>query len=152
MTYATRADIEALYGADELRSVLNLARNQVELSAEDIARVDQALSEVGSQIDAYLGTRYSLPLAQIPEVLRAFAIDMAIYRMALRNGRPRDELRTRYEDATKFLIAVSSGKANLPGIDTGNGAADPAAASGSNEDVQFAGGGRRVRRNTELMT
>lgn len=149
--YATRADIESLYGADELRGVLNLARGQVELSAEDIARVDQALADVASQIDAYLGPRYSLPLPSVPHVLRAFAIDMAIYRLALRNGRPRDELRTRYEDAIKFLIAVSSGKANLPDIDNDNAPA-PGAASGSSEDVQFVTSGRRTSRDSGLMT
>lgn len=149
--YATRSDIEALYGADELRGVLNLARNQVELSAEDIARVDQALVDVGSLIDSYLGPRYSLPLPLVPQVLRAFAVDMTIYRLALRNGRPRDELRTRYEDAVKFLIAVSTGKANLPGID-GDSAPGPGASDGSSEDVQFVTGGRRVSRNSGLMT
>jgi phage gp36-like protein len=150
MIYATRSDIEALYGADELRGVLNLARDGV-FGDEDIVRIDQALSESAGQIDAYIGARHSLPLPLVPEVLRAFAIDMAIYRLALRNGRPRDELRTRYEDAVKFLIAVSTGKASLPGIDTTN-QPDSTAASGSSDDVQFITSGRRTNRNSGLMT
>lgn len=149
--YATRTDIEALYGADELRGVLNLGRDD-ELAAADIARVDQALDESAGQIDAFLGTRYTLPLPLVPLVLRSFAIDMTMYRLGLRNGRPRDELRTRYEDAVKFLQQVSAGKANLPGIDTDGGSADPHASSGSSDDVQFITSGRRVSRKSGLMT
>lgn len=149
MSYATRADIEALYGGDELRGVLNLARD-AELSPTDTARVDQALTESASQIDAYIGPRYTLPLPTVPDVLRGFAIDMTIYRLALRNGRPRDELRTRYEDAIKFLGAVGKGHANLPGVDIGATSSD--AASGSSDDVQFVNSPRRANRSSGLMT
>ena len=148
--YATQADIEALYGADELRGVLNLGRDEA-LTAEDIERVNQALADADGQIDAYLGVRYVLPLPIIPGVLRSFAIDLAMYRIALRQGRPRDELRTRYEDAIKFLQAVSAGKANMPGIDT-TGALDTNASDGSSQDVQFVTSGRRTSRKTGLMT
>lgn len=148
--YATRSDIEALYGADELRGVLNLGRDE-DLSAEDIARVDQALGESASQIDAYLGARFTLPLLLVPDVLRAFAIDMAMYRIALRNGRPRDELRTRYEDAIKFLLAVSKGTATLPGVET-DGQTAQDAMDGSSADVQFVGRDRTFTRKTGLLT
>lgn len=149
MTYATGVDIEALYGGDELRAALNLAHDAV-LSAEDTARVDRALAESAGQIDAYIGPRYTLPLPLVPDVLRGFAVDMAIYRLAMRNGRPRDELRTRYEDAVKFLAAVGDGRANIPGVDTGGSAG--AASSGSSDDVQFVTSGRRANRNSGLIT
>lgn len=149
MSYATRPEIEALYGGDELRAVLNLAAD-AELSEVDIARVDQALAESAGQIDAYIGPRYTLPLPVVPDVLRGFAIDMAMYRIALRNGRPRDELRTRYEDAIKFLAAIGKGNANLPGVD--GGATSEDAASGSSDDVQFINSPRRASRNSGLMT
>ncbi|CAM5398418.1 hypothetical protein AFEL58S_01996 [Afipia felis] len=148
--YATRANIEALYGADELRGVLNIGSDDA-LSAEDITRVDQALADGSEQIDAYLGVRYVLPLPIVPGVLRSYAIDLAMYRIALRQGLVREELRTRYEDAIKFLQAVSAGKANLPGIGT-DGALDAKASDGSSQDVQFVTSGRRTSRNTGLMT
>ena len=150
MTYATRADIETIYGGDELRSALNLAADAV-LSAGDTARVDQALTETAGQIDAYVGVRYTLPLAIVPEMLKASAVDMTLYRLALRNGRPRDELRKRFEDAVAFLKALSEGKARLAGIDT-PGAAIAGAGSGSSGGVAVVSGGRRFDRDTEGLT
>lgn len=152
MTYATRADIETLYGPDELRLVLNLMRD-AELSGDEIARVDAALSETSSQIESYLSVRYTLPLATVPQVLRSFAVDMTIYRLALRNGRPRDELRKRYDDAIAFLKSVAKGDANLPGVSTGTGTgAGGVAAAGSSGDVRFTGRGRTFDRDSEVMS
>lgn len=148
--YATREDIEALYGADELRGVLDLARDEP-LTGEHTARIDKALTECASQIDAYLGTRFVLPLSVVPDVLSSFAIDMAMYRLALRNGRPRDELRTRYDDAIKFLRSVAEGKASLPGVGT-DGSPDSDASFGSNADVQFVSRDRTFNRKTGLLT
>lgn len=151
MTYATRADIETLYGGDELRFALNLAREAV-LAAGDIERVDRALAETSSQIDAYLGVRYTLPIAPVPDVLRAFAVDMTVYRLALRVGRPRDELRKRYDDAVAYLRAVAKGDANLPGVATGTAGAGGEAAQGSSGDVRFTGRPRLFDRDSEVMS
>lgn len=149
MTYATRADIETLYGGEELRSALNLARD-AELSSGDIARVDQALAETSSQIDSYIGVRYALPLASVPDVLRAFAVDMTVYRLALRLGRPRDELRKRYEDAIGYLKSVAKGEADLPGV--GSGSLGGEAGTGSSGDVGFSSRPRLFDRDTEIMS
>lgn len=148
--YATREDIEKLYGGDELRGALNLASDAA-LDAESLARIDQALAETASQIDASISVRYDLPLPLVPEVLKAYAVDMTLYRLALRNGRPRDELRKRYEDAVAFLKSIAKGEAKLPGIDTGAQQPD-GAASGGNADVSFSSRPRVFGRDTEGMT
>jgi phage gp36-like protein len=148
MSYATRSDIERIYGADELRFALNFGADDP-LDGDSAARIDQALVEATSQIDAFVGGRYELPLPLVPEVLKAFAVDLALYRLALRTGRPRDELRKRYEDAVSFLKSVAKGEAKLPGIDTGNAAPDALADAGSSSDVATVSRPRLFTRKTE---
>jgi phage gp36-like protein len=69
-------------------------------------------------VESYLAQRYALPLPALPEALRAKALDIAVYRLALRRGiRPgtADEvLLQRYRDAVAFLKDVALGKASLP--------------------------------------
>lgn len=149
--YASREDIERVYGPDELRAALNLAADAV-LDAPAVARVGEALASAASQIDAYVAVRYGLPLPAVPDVLRGFAVDLALYRLALANGRPRDELRQRYDDAVAFLRALAKGEAQLPGIDAGGGPADTSVADGSSDGVGFISGGRRFGRDTELLS
>lgn len=151
MPYCTQADIETLYGADELRFALNLSGNAV-LGAPELARVAAAIANADSLIDGYIAKNYTLPLPLIPPVLKNFAIDITIYTLAARQGRPRDELRKRYEDAISFLKSVAKGDAELPGI--GGASATPAAEAedGSSSGVQFVSRDRTFGRNTKLMT
>jgi phage gp36-like protein len=88
------------------------------LTPEGEARTQAALREAWGEVESYLAQRYALPLPALPEVLRAKALDIAVYRLALRRGiRPgtADEvLLQRYRDAVAFLKDVALGKASLP--------------------------------------
>ena len=151
MTYATRADIETLYGPAELRLALDLGRDDT-LSADNLASIDRAIEEASARIDAYLVGRYALPLTTTPPVLRGYAVDIALYTLASRQGRPRDELRKRFEDALAFLKSVSKGDAKLPGVpDTATGPLTPGD-TGAGGGVSSVGGGRRIRRDTEILS
>lgn len=62
-------------------------------------------------IDGYLATRYTLPLPNAPKVLSAYSLDITRYR--LWDNKAPEEVRTRYEDAIRWLRDVSLGKADL---------------------------------------
>lgn len=108
MAYATIDDITDLYGADAL-----YVADRDQDGAADTAAVDRALSSSSAEIDTYIGVRYALPLAEVPEFLKTVCVDIAVYRLALSADVLSEEHRRRYEDALNFLKRVADGKAAL---------------------------------------
>lgn len=107
--YATRTDLEALAGPEELRQLAGNAEGLV-----DTARVARALSLAGDQIDAYLRPRYALPLSTVPELLVRVATAIARYDLHLGGQRqPTDQVRRDRDDALAMLREIAAGKADL---------------------------------------
>jgi phage gp36-like protein len=117
MHYASRADLERLYGPEIVR-ILSDIRDSDDPPSEDQARVladekiEEALGAADAEINAYITVKYALPLKYVPPVLKQFARNIAIYHLALHDRT--EEMRVRYEDAIKFLQAIGTGKAALP--------------------------------------
>lgn len=138
MPYATAFDITDLYGPD----ALVVADRDGDGSA-DLVAVDRALASASAEIDAYIGTRYALPLPSTPAHLVTICIDIAVYRLALSADVLTDEHRRRYDDARAFLKMVSSGAATLQITTAADGdQTDPAANPGPRPIV--AGGPERL--------
>lgn len=116
MAYATRADLEDRYGADEL------AQRESMLPAGAVAG---ALADADAEIDSYLATRYTLPLASVPSLLKRLAC--AIARYNLLGEAASDRARADYEDARRMLAGLANGSVTL-GLAT---AVDGSPASGS---------------------
>lgn len=115
MAYITRADIEAIYGADRLAILLpeDGDANAVVEAAADIA---------SSEADLFLCKSYDVPLAEVPSALKAAIIDRAIYRLAADHARLTDEITTRAKAAMDLFKDISKDNAGL-------GTAEPVAAS-----------------------
>lgn len=109
MSYAGAQEIIDRYGNDLLIRI-------ADRDGDDIADAD-AIERVGidvdAEIDVYLATRYVLPLASVPAVLQALAVDMMIYRLASTADVATEELRKRYENATRLLDKISKGQVSL---------------------------------------
>src|SRR6266436_1666386 len=120
MAYATKEDIDDLYGTDLLVRVADYDRD----GAPDPEVVDRGLQAADEICDAYLSAQYTIPVTPTPGVVKNCAIDIAVYKIALgRSGRT-DEMRVRYEDALALLEKISSGKVGLglpPVTDPGGG-------------------------------
>jgi phage gp36-like protein len=107
--YATTDDLLERYPHRDLVQLTD--PDGLELHVE---RLERALLGARAVIDGYLQARYPLPLAQVPEVLREYACDIAMYR--LQTLRPADDIqdaRSRYKDAIRYLEQVSSGTLQL---------------------------------------
>lgn len=117
MPYATKADIDALYGSDFLTDILDDG-------VDADAAVASAIANAGTEIDTHLSARYSLPLAGAPVALKMPAINIAIYYLANRHATLTETIRERYEDAVALLKRIADGKAGL-------GADEPAVATGT---------------------
>lgn len=125
MGYATKDDIDDLYGVDLLVRIADRDRD----GTPDADVVAKGLAAADAIIDAYLQTQYTLPLPAIPDVLKNCAIDIAVYKIPLERTSRTEEMRLRYEDALKLLDKIATGKVGLglPATDTnGDGIVDPA--------------------------
>lgn len=102
MTYATRADMEARFGAEE---ALDLAGMQA-------GRIESALSDATAEIDAALASAYRLPLAGGPwPRLVGVACDLA--RRALYDDVSSAEVSARAERAQAALARLAAGEEAL---------------------------------------
>ncbi len=101
--YATRQDLEARFGTNE---VANLEALQTVTGA-----LEEALQDATEEIDSYVAVRYSLPLPSIPAPLKRVACNIARYRLYFQ--RPTEEVDKRYESEVEYLKSLASGKAVL---------------------------------------
>lgn len=116
MSYATQADLAERFGETELVQLTD--RDGVD--AVDQAVLARALADADAEIEARLQARYALPLASVPRLLVGIAADIARYR--LYDDRATEQVRRRYEDATKLLDRIGKGELML-GLDLAQQAA-----------------------------
>jgi len=109
MGYATKEDIDELYGTDLLVRVADYDRD----GTPDEAVIAKGLQGADEICNAYLSAQYSVPVTPTPGVVRTCAIDIAVYKMALGRGVRTDEMRVRYEDALAILDKISKGQIGL---------------------------------------
>lgn len=113
MPYATRQDIEGLWGPEFL---LNLLPTEV---IEDEAAIDSAVSaaleRASEEIDGHMSARYTVPFAVVPRVLVSPCANIAVYVLANRHTSLSQTIEDRYGHAIKFLMRIADGKAALGG-------------------------------------
>ncbi len=133
MAYCTQADIEKLIPAADL--AILTTENELE---PDAAVVAQAIADAGGEINGYLGIRYQVPLDPVPDLVKAIAVDLAVYNLHKRRPLlPMPETcRQSYADRIGFLKQVVAGTATI-----GATAAPPPAVS---QDVTEIGSGERI--------
>jgi phage gp36-like protein len=111
MPYIARADIEAIYGTDNLLMLVPDGAN-----AE--ATIARAITDACGEADLYIGKQHPVPLAIVPDGLKAAIIDLAFYRMAITHDRLTEEMSERAKAARRIFENIASGKISL-------GAAEP---------------------------
>ncbi|WP_324710219.1 gp436 family protein [Pseudomonas citronellolis] len=109
MPYATREEMVERWGMDALLVVADRDQDGV----LDDAVVDKALVDASAEIDSYVGVLNRLPLPELPAALVQPCCDIAMYRLSPDGTSSTEEKRKRYEDAVKYLVRVSEGKASL---------------------------------------
>lgn len=109
MTYATQADLIDRFGEEELAQ----RTNRVDGLTIDAVVLARALADADAEIDGYLATRYSLPLASVPAVLVRLGADMARYRL-YDDGVP-ETVAQRYKDAVALLNRMAKGEVQVAG-------------------------------------
>ena len=104
--YAQVTDMQMRFGQEELEQ---LAPSDTD--AVDQSKVESALNDAASEMDTYLGSVYSLPLADPNPYLKTICCDIARFR--LWDDAVSEEVRKRYEDAIAWLKKVVKGDVSL---------------------------------------
>lgn len=120
MGYAVKQDMINRFNATEL---IQLTDRSGVADAIDDTVLNSALADADAEIDVYLTSRYTLPLATVPRLLVNAACDVARYR--LYEDRSTEHVTKRYDDAIKLLKMVSKGEISL-GLDVNEELAAPA--------------------------
>ena len=111
MTYATRNDLIAYYGSDEVNRVAAMGSDD-DASSE---LLDAVISDASDEVDTYIGGRYSLPLESIPKILKSKCLALAWHTLHRKVGN--DVAMVEADNARRWLRDVASGKATL-GLDS----------------------------------
>ncbi len=118
MGYATQQDMVDRYAEAELIQLTDRSNT----GAINTTVLGQALADADALIDGYLAGRYALPLSTVPVALKRYACDITRY--LLHDNAATEEVRSRYEDAKKFLELVSKGSIALGLSSTGGQAVE----------------------------
>ena len=143
--YATRADIEAIYGANHLAT---LVAGDVDLDSA----VARAIAAAQAMIDPYLRKRYDLPLSLVPIVIREATVDIACWKLAPAADRNSEEIAKRAKLHLDFLRDMAAGKADLDELEAATAGGAGSMPGGENAatsegGAQFASAPRRDRRS-----
>ena len=89
------------------------------LDTINIDKLNAAMQEANSEIDAYLGSRYPLPLQTIPPFLIEIGCNLARYYAVTGDLSENDPIKNRYESSIKTLTKISKGDLTLGGSPAG---------------------------------
>jgi phage gp36-like protein len=137
-TYATKDDIDSLYGTQLLIKIADKDRN----GTPDPEVVERGLRSADGIINGYLSSQYTLPLSGTSDLLIEIAVDVAIYKICLQRAILTTEMRTRYEDALALLDRISTGKIGIGPVTGDDG-------SGGTGTDPGAGGPRQAGRSID---
>lgn len=118
MKYAIVQDMINRFGEAELIQLTD--RADPPAGTYDADLIESALNDAEAEIDAYLASRYALPLTTVPSMLARLTCDIARYQ--LHGPSLTEEVTKRYSDSVAFLKSVAKGDATL-GIDQNSGTA-----------------------------
>jgi phage gp36-like protein len=81
--------------------------------------VDEAIENATAEVDAYAQSQYPVPFNPVPQIVRKFAVDIALYHLFSRRGFDTSDesadkiILQRYKDAVKFLENLAKGLVSI---------------------------------------
>lgn len=107
-TYISQQDITDAYGADRLSLLADDGTGNL-----DVAKIDGAIARAEATTDTYIGKRYALPLAAVPDILVRINVDLAVYYLATDESLMSELVDNRKKDAIADLDKIAAGKIEL---------------------------------------
>ncbi len=75
--------------------------------------VNHAIAVASAEIDAYVGSRYRVPLETAHPIIRKLCVDLALYALHQRLDRVTDGVRAAYDNAVRLLRDIAKGLVSL---------------------------------------
>ena len=115
MTCTAPADLQEQVPESTLIQLTNEVVDFDTPATVNVTVVDSCIRYAGELIDAHLRGRYTLPLAEVPTVLRDIAITLVRYRLYVRRpeGDLPDTVKDDNKEARRQLEAIRDGKLTL---------------------------------------
>ncbi len=114
--YVTVEDIRKALSEDVLIYLVDDERER-SITPAGLERIADKIRDTNGEVDSYIAQRYTLPLPEVPDMLRSKAKDICIYKLFLRRGirqNSADEsVVMANNDAIKFLDKVARGTVTL---------------------------------------
>ena len=124
--YATEQDLIELAGEDEILMIAD--RDNDDIADPDV--ISAALSYADNTVNGYLAVRYKLPLTEVPDLVKTWAVSIARYRLH-RDGAPEHVVRD-WKSALSDLKDVARGLIDLSIAD----GSEPTTSSGGTVSVE----------------
>jgi phage gp36-like protein len=104
--YATAEEFELRMGSNLTIDLTNL--DNPSATEINLTKLGSALEDASGEINGYLATRYQIPLSVVPNFIKNYCIDIAIYYL----GRQLkdDDASTRYEKVIERLKDIEKGR------------------------------------------
>lgn len=109
MTYATLPQMIERFGETTLAHLTD--RGETATGEVVVSVVERALADSDAIINGYVGNRYALPLASVPELLVDLALIIAIYKLHVFQSD--QKIKDDYDAAIRTLRDISSGVVKL---------------------------------------
>lgn len=118
MSYVTIDAMRRKFGESEL---IQLTDNEAPYQhAINTDKLNAAMQEANSEIDAYIGSRYALPLQIMPPFLVNIGCNLARFYANTGDLSENDAIKTRYDASIKTLTKISKGELTLGGAPAGD--------------------------------
>lgn len=141
MPYLTQSDLIEQISEAQLTQLTD----DTKLGIVDVDTVTRVITAAEAEVNGYLATRYSVPVGvPVPDLVKKWALDIAVYNLYRRRQRMPADVRTAYEDTIKALTQVAKGTITL-GVDPA-----PAESSEAQEGEVF--GPERILDREKLTT
>ena len=110
MSYVTQQGLVERYGEQQLVELTD--RSSIPPTTIDATVVARAIADADALIDGYVGKRYALPIAAVPDLLERLAADVARFFLYGPLGAT-EAVRQAYEDALRMLRDIAAGTLQL---------------------------------------
>lgn len=115
--YATVEQLKRKFGESELIQLTD--NEQPYTNAINYNKLNAAIEEANSEVDAYIGSRYTLPLHPIPPFLANIACNLVRYYAVTGDLSENDPIKTRFDSSIKTLTKIAKGEISLGGAPAG---------------------------------
>ena len=126
MAILTQAELEARLGVDDLARLANRDAT----AGEEATAITTALSDAEAEVLGYVRLVATLPLVDVPDILKRLTAVIARYNLWRRDTPADHPAYISYKDSVKELQAIASGQIALPIVSGSNTGANAASNAG----------------------